>query len=144
MLDRASDFWPRRLGRCDPLRFRRGLLGAFANLPATEEVDASVVRDAEEPRANRPCIVEAVQLPVGLKERVLHDVLPIQHRARHAGAVSMQAGAQMRDRFEEGYISCLELTGGDWLGGGVHTEIYAAKYGRDTYDVRDGVGTDSA
>src|SRR5262245_15619585 len=109
MLDSPAQPGP---GRIHGLRDRRpgGLSLCFlANAAAAQEVDAPVVRDAKQPRPQRPSIVERVQFPVGLEERLLNDVFTVEHGSGHTGAVPVKARPEIRDRFEERDVTSLEL-----------------------------------
>ena len=112
MLDRSIDAAPHRLDRFNRVVDDRLGLSAFSNLSATQKVDALVVRDpkqatapADEPR------VELVELPIGVKQRVLHDVLAVEHRPRHPRAVSMELWAERGDRLEKRDVPRLEDPG---------------------------------
>jgi hypothetical protein len=61
-----------------------------------------------------------------------HDILTVEHRARHARAVAVQTGAGVRDRLEESEVACLEETICALLDICAHTEVYAAGRARDT------------
>ena len=46
--------------------------------------------------------------PVGLEQRLLDDVLAVQDRPGHPGAVAVQARAEVGDRLEERHVAGLE------------------------------------
>ena len=81
-------------------------LGARLGEPAAvalQEVERGVVRDAKQPRPQRRQLVgerepERVER---LRERVLHDVLALDHRAGEPRAVAMQLGPDGGDHREE-------------------------------------------
>src|SRR5262249_30304685 len=75
-----------------------------------EEIDAPVVRDLEQPRGQRLAVVEGLESSIGLEERLLDDVLAVQHRAGHARAVPVQARTQARDRLQARYMTSLEYS----------------------------------
>ena len=88
----------------------------MSNLATTEEVNALVMRDAEQPGFERATVFERVQLPVSLEQRLLYDVLTVEDRPNHARTIPMQAGAEVLDRFEEGKVSGLEEANGGRVG----------------------------
>jgi len=56
----------------------------LTHLAAAQEIDAPVVRDLKQPRLQRACVVERVELAVGLKKRFLDDVLAVVTVSRNA------------------------------------------------------------
>jgi hypothetical protein len=79
MLDGPAKRRPRRVDRRNSVgrhSFRLCLLPGFTS---ADEVDASIVRDAEQPRCQRPGIVKGIQLSIRAEQRVLDDILAIQH-----------------------------------------------------------------
>src|SRR5215471_19979143 len=132
MLDRPADRRPGRIGRRDGIGPRRGGFRFLPSFPASEEIDATVVRDPEQPRRQRAPIIESVQLAIGLEERVLDDVLPVRDRSGHARAIPMEARPEVADRLEKREVARLESTGGVEIRTPVHNDEYVANGMRDT------------
>jgi len=63
---------------------------------------------------------------IGLEERVLNHVLAVQHRSGHAGTVTVQAGPQVGDGFEEREVTRLKGTREVDAGRIIHIDLYAA------------------
>jgi hypothetical protein len=53
----------------------RSCLGFATDLAAAKKINASVMCDLEEPRRQRAVFVKGVEPSIGLKERVLNDIL---------------------------------------------------------------------
>lgn len=51
--------------------------------------------------------MKCIELSIRLKQRFLNDILAVQARSGHPGAVTVQAGPYMADRFEEGQVARL-------------------------------------
>src|SRR3954468_15771800 len=100
----------RRLDRQDNLILGKIGLRPLAGLAFPDKIDATIMGDPEEPGTQSPRIVKRIDLPVGLEQRLLHDVFAIEHRSGHARAIAMQAQAQMRQRFEESGVAHIEET----------------------------------
>jgi hypothetical protein len=79
--------------------------------PASQEIDAAIVGDPEQPGFKRAALVELVQLPIGFEQSLLNDVFTVHDRTCHAGAVAMQARTKRGDRFEEGQVARFEWPG---------------------------------
>ena len=84
MLDRASEIRADRIGRRNEVGRHRRRLGFHLNAAPAQKIDAAIVGDAEQPRRQRPLVVEGVELAIGLEQRLLHDVLAVEHRSGHA------------------------------------------------------------
>jgi hypothetical protein len=74
-----------------------------------EEVDALVVRDLEEPRSQGDLLAKRGQTVVRLRQRLLKDILAVERRSRHAGAIAVEVRPhglyqcrEPRMRFPEG------------------------------------------
>src|SRR5260370_6174552 len=96
------------IGRHDGVRLHDGYLRLMTNLTARKEIDASIVSDAKQPRCQRAVLIKGVELSIGLEERVLNHVLAVQHRSGHTRTVTVQAGPQVGDGFEERQVTRLE------------------------------------
>src|SRR5262250_2805734 len=108
MLDRAAERGLGRIDRGDEV-LCLGLRLDLPSHPATpQEVDAPVVGDLEQPRRQRLAGVERLESSVSLEERLLDDVLAVEHRAGHARAVTVQAWPQARNRLQEGHVTRIE------------------------------------
>ena len=81
------------------------------------------MRDPEEPRSERPAFVVLVQLPIGLEQRFLHNILAIHDRSGHTRAVAMQFWADFHQGLEEGSVAIVEETDGI-----AHVEIDAESH----------------
>ena len=103
MFDGATECRAHRLDRLDDRRrIDAGLrLRLLSNAAPAQDVNAAVVRDAEQPGLERPRVVERVELSIGVEQGFLHDVLAFGHRSHHPRAVSVQARAQRADSLEE-------------------------------------------
>ncbi len=132
MLDRLPEPHTGRFDRHDRFRHIGPRLGAVPHPAAAEEVDAAVVGNPEEPGRQGAVFRQGFQLAVGLKERLLDDILAVEYRSRHAGAVAVQAGAEVANGFEERDVAGLELALGLDVGGSVHIDGYAAEAPLDT------------
>jgi len=111
VLERPADARPDCLGGVDEVRRCDGLLRAASGVAAAQEVDALIVRDAEEPGSQRPAVVVRVESAVGLEQRILHHVFAVEHRTGHPGAVAVQLRPQIADGLEEGEVPSLEHAG---------------------------------
>jgi hypothetical protein len=80
----------------------------------------------EQPRRQGAIVIEGVKFPKGLEECVLNDVLTIHNRPGHARAISVKAGTQVGNRFEECDVARLKWTTYIEAGWIVHINIYAA------------------
>src|SRR5262245_18811565 len=138
MFDGSTDGGPTRFNRLDDIRHGCLRFGALPDVAPAEEVDALIVRDAKQPWCAWAAVVERIQPPKGVEQRVLHDILAVEYRARHTGTVSMQLWSQILHRLQKRQVARLEQarTGGS-RGGNVaecvrHVMIYAAGRSRDT------------
>ena len=84
MFDGPVETRTRRLFRVDDVGLHRDGFGLLTHLAAAQEIDAPVVRDLKQPRLQRACVVERVELAVGLKKRFLDDVLAVVTVSRNA------------------------------------------------------------
>ncbi len=100
-LDGPIEGSARGLHRLNQVGFDSGRLGLLADLASAQKIDAVIVGDAKQPRPERPAVVECVQFAKGVEQRLLHDVFAVENRAGHAGAVTVQLRAQVRDRLQE-------------------------------------------
>lgn len=64
--------------------------------------------DPEQPGGQRAVVVKRVKLPIGLEQRVLNDILAVQHRSGHAGKETVQAGPEVSDGLRQRELTCLE------------------------------------
>jgi hypothetical protein len=75
-------------------------------VPAADQVDADVRRDAVQPRAEQLGAVEPVPAPPGAEERLLDGVLRVVERGQHAVAVDVQlAPVTLGERGEGGLVA---------------------------------------
>lgn len=113
-----------------------GHLGArlrlLPNFAASQEVDALIVGNPEQPGRQRTRIVKGVQLSIGDEQCLLDDIFAVHYRAGHARAVPMQARPEVADGFEKRQVAGLKGAGGTWVVGTVHIDIYAAGGSWDT------------
>jgi len=107
-LQRGSDHNADRLGCVDPIRLRGRCLRPGAKLAAAERVNASIVRDGEQPGSQRAALDNRVQLAVGVEKGLLHHILPLRGGAGHPRAISMQLRAKVRYCLQERDIASLE------------------------------------
>jgi len=70
-----------RMDRCDRVVRHGFRLRLLPNFLAAQEIDASIVCDPEQPGRQGTLIVERIELPIRLEQRVLNDILSVQHRA---------------------------------------------------------------
>jgi hypothetical protein len=74
---------------------------AHARLVAPQMIQSAVVRDAEQPGAERRHLVHLRQQVIGAGQGLLHDVLAVRHRAGHARTVAVQLRPQIGHQLEE-------------------------------------------
>jgi hypothetical protein len=127
-----AEAWPGRVDGRDRVRFQGGGFGLLSNSPTAQEVDTPIVRNPEQPRRKRTLVVEGVQLPVRVKQRVLDDILAVERRSGHSRTVTMQAWPEVGNRFQERQVARLEGTGGVNVGTNLHNDVYAAGGPGDT------------
>src|SRR5260221_10260986 len=120
------------IGRRDRVRLQDGYLRLLTNLTAPKEIDASIVSDPKQPRRQRAVLIKRVELSIGLEERVLNHVLAVQHRSGHTRTVTVQAGPQLGDGFEERQVTRLEGTRGFNGGRIIHIDLHPAHSVWDT------------
>jgi len=109
MLDGAAECRARRIVRPHAVRSVDESLRVLAHAAPAQEVDAAVVRDAEQPRLDRPRAVERLEAPVRVEQRILHHVLAVGDRARHPRAVAVEARPQVGHGGEEREVARIEL-----------------------------------
>jgi len=85
--------------------------GFDSNPAFPQEIDAAIMGDAEQPRLERPAVVKLVELSISLEQRLLHNIFTVHYRARHAGAVAVQARTKLRYSLQERQVACFEGTG---------------------------------
>src|SRR5262247_2832202 len=83
-------------------------LGLGPNHTLPEQVDAPIVRDAEQPRLQRTAVVELVEFAISLKQGLLHHVFPIHDGTCHSRTIAVQARTKMRDGFEKRQVACFK------------------------------------
>jgi len=132
MLDCVGHTVANKSRRHEELRLHRTRFGLAADLAATKEVDASVMCNLEEPRRQSTVVIKGVKLSIGLEECILNDVLTIHNRPGHTRAISVKAGTQVGNRFEEREIARLKWTADIEAGWIVHIDLYAARHACDT------------
>jgi hypothetical protein len=49
----------------------------LANASAAQQIDATVVRDSEQPWREREAIIELIELSIGLEQSLLNDILAV-------------------------------------------------------------------
>lgn len=100
------------------LFFERHVVLPLAALPP-DVIDALVMCDAEQPGLEPVRFFERVEVVEGFGQRLLHDVLTVEHRAAHARAKAVQLGSELSERAQELLARALErrLQG---CGGTVH------------------------
>src|SRR5262249_62037392 len=70
-------------------------------LVASQEVHGGIVRDVKEPRPERRRLLHLAEREVRLRQRVLHHVLAVEHRAGHARAVAVELGPHLGHEIHE-------------------------------------------
>lgn len=85
---------------------------------------------AEDPGRKRATVIKFVEFSVSFKQRILHHVFSIQHRAGHARAVTVQAWPELTNGLKKRKISRLEPAG--WTDIVLHIDIYAPRPLQDT------------
>ena len=80
MFDRPAKGVPGRIDRHHPIGFHGNYLRICSNFAAPQKIDASVVCNAEEPRAEGKTFVEGFKLSISLEKGVLNNVFTIQNR----------------------------------------------------------------
>src|SRR5262245_16863981 len=142
MFDGSTDSRPTRFNRLDDIRHGCFRLGALPDVAPAEEVDALIVRNAKQPRRAGTGVVERVQPPIGVEQRVLHDVLAVEYGTGHARAVFMKLWSQIPHRLQKREIARLKEARIGWprsgnIADGVrHIMIYAAGRSGDTESFR--------
>ena len=61
---------------------------------AAKEIERTVVRNAEQPGAQRRCLLQLVERDQGSGEGVLHHILAVDHRAHQARAIAVKLRPQ--------------------------------------------------
>jgi hypothetical protein len=74
---------------------------ASADRPAAQEVERPVVRDPEHPGAQGRHLLQLIHGEEGPDEGVLHHILPLDHRAHQARAVTVKLGPQVIGKCQE-------------------------------------------
>src|SRR5260370_42328514 len=72
VLDRPVEAGTDRLCGLDGVGLHGGRFRLLTNLATAQEIDSPVVRDLEQPRFQRRCVVERFKLSIRLKERFLN------------------------------------------------------------------------
>jgi hypothetical protein len=98
--------------------FYEARLCSFAGVALSEEVDATVMGDPEQPRSQGARIVEFLDLPISLEQRFLNEVFPVEDGTAHASAIAMQIGAQIGHCFQKCAVVHVEQA--DGIGSGPH------------------------
>jgi hypothetical protein len=127
VFDGAPKFVSGRLDWPDPIRLHDGYFYFVPNVSAAQEINATIMRNSEQPRGERTAIVELIQLSISLKQSLLDYVLAVQDRTGHPCTITVQAGAERSDRFEECEVPGLEGAGntrGAWI---IHIYHYASE-----------------
>jgi hypothetical protein len=81
-------------------------LQAFPARPAAQEIERRIVGDAKQPALGVGDGAGARKGLDRLGQRLLQDILAIDHRARHARAVAVQPGPELRQELVE---ACLRV-----------------------------------
>ncbi len=79
--------------------------------PASQKIDALIVRDAKDPRGEGTRFVPCLKAAVSPKKRVLRYVFPICDGACHPRAVAVKPRSKGADGFQKCEISGFELSG---------------------------------
>jgi hypothetical protein len=79
MFNGSTETKDRRIGWHYGIRTHSSGFGLNADTTLPKEVDASIVRNPEQPRGKRTAVVVLVQLPISLEQRVLNNVLAVHH-----------------------------------------------------------------
>jgi hypothetical protein len=88
------------------IRRRRHVVREYPAGPSVEGVEAGVGRDPVQPGADRRATLEAMQVPPGAQERLLHQILRLVERAQHPVAVHPQlAPIALHERGERGVVA---------------------------------------
>ena len=78
------------IGGLDCIGGHRRRFGFHANAALSEEVNAAIMGDAEQPRLKRTTVVEFVELSIGLKECLLNHIFAIHNRASYPRTVAVR------------------------------------------------------
>jgi hypothetical protein len=103
-----------------------------AYFAAAQEINATIVRDSEEPRPKRAAFVVRIELSIGIKKCFLNDVFAVHNGTGHAGAVAVEAWAQVGDGFEKSQVAGIKRTPGIRVDNIVHTLHYDSARLKDT------------
>ena len=87
----------------------------LAHAAAPQVVNRPMVCDAEQPRRQRPRLIVGVELPVGVEECVLDDILAVEGGTCHPRAIAMQTGTDVRNGLEKRKVARLESAAIGWV-----------------------------
>src|SRR5215813_13937023 len=108
MFQRIADIKGSRFGELGHIRTRNGSFGLDSHAALPQEINAAIMRDAEQPGLQGAAIVELVQLPISLEQSFLHNILTVHNGARHAGTEAVQTWAKRGDGLKEGLVARFE------------------------------------
>src|SRR5262249_14412531 len=108
VFDRDVDVPANRLSRRDGVRSLCHCFRRFADAATTQEVDAEIMSNAEQPRFEWAAGVEHTDLLISLKQRILNQIFSVHYRTCHARTISVETRPNICCSLDECEVTFIE------------------------------------